>query len=397
MCDELSIRQTAIRQRLSGEHIETICRTLQRSESWFYKWWHRYLESGPDGLYDLSRGNCQVVNRISPHIERAIIGIRRRLAAHATTQDRYSHIGAAQIQAELDILGYAPRPSIRTIHRILARAGLSSPPIRLAPCISRNEYPGPQAQDSNQLHQVDGVGPRYLKKSPVRYYFLTYKDTFDQSVYMEFVENRQMSTVMEFLIHAWQQLGIPAHLQFDNGREFCGFGTAAHWLSRVIRRCLRVGIEPIFIPQGKPQYNGSVENFNGWFQPVLLNQPFEHPREVREELQRLIKTVNEQHVHTKLGGRTAAQYRRGKRIRKVPANFCIDQQKLPIAIGKVTFIRLVSLQGTIRLLDQVFTIGKRYKGRYVTGTIYTKSHTLKIYQKGKLIKEFPYALSKNKD
>jgi transposase InsO family protein len=395
MCDELSIRQTAIRQRLAGERIETICRTLQRSEAWFYKWWRRYLESGPDGLYDLTRGNCQIVNRTPPHIERAIISIRRRLAAHATPQDRYSHIGAAQIQAELDILGYSPRPSIRTINRILARAGLSCPPLQLAPRISRNEYPGPQAQDSNQIHQVDVVGPRYLKQRATRYYFLIAKDIFDQSVYMEFVENRQMDTVIEFLVHAWQHQGLPEHVQFDNGREFCGFGAAARWLSRVIRLCLRVGIEPIFIPQGKPQYNGSVENFNGWFQPLLLSQPFEHPNEVHEEVQRLMKSVNEQHVHTKLGGRTAAQYRRGKRIRKVPANFSIDTHTLPIALGKVTFIRLVSLQGTIRLLDQSFTIGKRYKGQYVKGTIYTKSHTLKLYHKGKLIKEFPYALSKN--
>lgn len=395
MCDELSLRQTAIRQRLAGEQIETICRTLQRSETWFYKWWRRYLEAGPEGLYELSRGNCQVVNRIPPHIERAIISIRRRLAAHATSQDRYSHIGATQIQAELDTLGYLPRPSLRTINRVLARAGLSCPPVQLAPSISRNEYPGPQAHDSNQIHQVDVVGPRYLKKSATRYYFLNYKDIFDQSIYMEFVDNRQMDTVIEFLIHAWQHLGLPNHLQFDNGREFCGFGTAAHWLSRVIRLCLRVGIEPIFIPQGKPQYNGSVENFNGWFQPLLLSQPLEQPSEVHEELQRLMKTVNDQHVHTKLGGRTAAQYRKGKRIRKLPATFRIDTQKLPIAIGKVTFIRLVSLQGTVRLLDQLFTVGKRYKGRYVTGTIYTKTHLLKVYQKGKLIKTFPYPLSKS--
>lgn len=108
-----------------------------------------------------------------------------------------------------------------------------------------------------------------------------------------------------------------------------------------------------------------------------------------------MKTVNEQHVHTTRGRRTAAQYRRGKRIRKIPANFTIDTQKLPIAVGNVTFIRLVSLQGTIRLLDQSFTIGKRHTGHYVIGTIYTKSHTLKISHKGKLLKKFPYALSKN--
>lgn len=261
--------------------------------------------------------------------------------------------------------------------------------------MTHNEYPGPQAHDSNHVHQVDVVGPRYLKEDSTRYYFLIDKDVFDQSVYLEFTDHRRMDDILTFLIHAWQHRGIPTYLQFDNGREFCGFGTSARYLSRVIRLCLRIGIEPIFIPQGKPQFNGSVEHFNGWFQPLLLNKSFEQAGEVRRELIQLMKTVNEQHVHTKLGARTAAQYRRSKRIRTLPANFTINTHHIPLAVGKVTFIRLLSLQGTIRLLDQVFKVGKRYKGHYVKGTLSTKSHVLKIYHKGKLLKEFSYPLSKN--
>jgi transposase InsO family protein len=344
-------------------------------------------------LYDLTRGNRQVVNRTPPHIERAVISIRRRLAARTTPQTRYSQIGATQIRAELEVLGYSPLPCLRTINRIIARAGLSCPPLRLAPRIGRNAYPGPQARDSNHLHQVDVVGPRYLKGSSTRYYFLICKDVFDQSIYMEFVDSRRMDGVIDFLIRAWQQLGLPEQVQFDNAREFCGFGHAARFLSRVIRLCLRLEIEPVFIPKGKPQRNGSVENFNGWFQPLLLNRPFRRPCDVRRELGRLIATVNEQHVHAKLGGRTAAQYRRGKRLRKLPANFTIDEKKLPIAVGKVTFIRLVCIHGTISILGQSFKVGKRLKFHYVKVTIYTKYQHLKVYHKGKLIKEFPYPLS----
>ena len=132
MHDELFVRQTAIRLRLAGESVESICRTLKRSEAWFHKWWRRYLESGPEGLYDLTRGNRQVINRTPPHIERAVISVRRRLAARATPQTRYSKIGAAQIRAELEALGYAPLPSTRTIERIVTQAGLACPPLRLA-------------------------------------------------------------------------------------------------------------------------------------------------------------------------------------------------------------------------------------------------------------------------
>jgi len=392
MQNELSVRQSAIRLRLAGQSIESICRTLKRSRAWFHKWWRRYLESGPEGLYDLTRGNHQVVNRTPPQVERAVISIRRRLAARATPQTRYSQIGAAQIRAELETLGYSPLPSLRTIRRIIVRAGLSCPPLRLSPRITRNEYPGPQARDSNHVHQIDVVGPRYLKGDSTRYYFLVCKDV-DQSIYMEFVDSRSMDGVLSFLVHAWQHLGLPEIAQFDNGREFCGFGYTARFLSRVIRLCLRLGMEPVFIPKGKPQWNGSVENFNGWFQPLLLSRPFRRPCDVRRQLRRLMTTVNEQHVHVKLGGLTSAHYRRSKQLRKLPADFTVED-KLPVAVGKVTFIRLVAAQGTIRILGQSFKVGKRLKYQYVKVTIYTKYQKLKVYSKGKLIKEFSYPLPK---
>ena len=192
-----------------------------------------------------------------------MVSIRRRLAARATPQTRYSKVGAAQIRSELEALGYSPLPSLRTIERIVARAGLTCPPLRLSRRLSRSEYPGPRAQDSNQVHQVDVVGPRYLKGDSTRYYFLVCKDIFDQSIYMEFVSSRKMDVVLEFLVHAWQHLGLPEKVQFDNGREFCGWGKSARYLSRVIRLGLRLGIEVVFIPEYMARRNGSVENCVG--------------------------------------------------------------------------------------------------------------------------------------
>ena len=61
-------------------------------------------------------------------------------------------------------------------------------------------------------------------------------------------------------------------------------------------------------------------------------------------------SVNEQHIRPHLGHRTTAQYRRGKQVRKLPADFTVHGLKLPTAKGKVTFIRLVSARGTINIL-----------------------------------------------
>lgn len=394
MSDELSIRQAAIRLRLAGESVESICSTLKRSKPWFHKWWKRYLAMGPEGLYDLTQANHRVARQTPPHIERAILSVRRRREARATPQTRYDQIGAAAIREELRTLGLTPLPSVRTIARILKRAGRTNPSLRLARPLAQSDYPGPQAQDSNQVHQIDVVGPRYLKGDKTRYYFLVCKDVFDQAVHLELVKGRSMDGILTFLIHAWQHLGLPGIAQFDNGREFCGFGYPARHLSRVIRLCLRLEIEPVFIPPASPQRNGSVENFNGWFQPVLLKRTYRRPGDLRRQLRLLMTTVNEQHVHPKLGYKTPVQFRRTKRLRVLPANFSLDGQKMPICDGKVTFIRLVSAEGNINILEQRFKVGKRLKFKYVKATLYTRRRTLKVYHQGRLIKQFDYKLPK---
>jgi transposase InsO family protein len=306
MHDELSDRQKAVRLRLAGERVQDTCRVLKRTERWFHEWWQRYLTAGPEGLYDLTRANHQVVNRIPPHIERAILSVRRRLAARAPPGTRYSLLGAATIRQELEVLGLSPLPSLRTIERVLARSHLTCPPLRLARRLTHADYPGPQAHDTNQLHQVDVVGPRFLQGQQHPYYFLVCKDAFDQAVSIAFVDDRRMATILAFLVQAWQQLGLPEKAQFDNGKEFCGFGRWPGSLSRVIRLCLRLQVEPVFIPEGSPQRHGSVEHFNGWFQPRLLARRFQGAAQVRRELRRLQETVNERHVHPQLGYQSAA-------------------------------------------------------------------------------------------
>src|SRR5437899_2825256 len=182
MHDEFAARQRAITLRLSGRPVQYICQALGRSERWFHKWWRRYLETGAEGLYDLTHATPHVAQRIPPELERAILSIRRRLQAHASPATRYCLTGAAAILAELKALGVRPLPGARTIDRVLQRNGLTAPRVRLAPLLPRQEYPGPQARASNELHQVDLVGPVYLKGSGHRYYLWVGKDACDGAV-----------------------------------------------------------------------------------------------------------------------------------------------------------------------------------------------------------------------
>lgn len=392
MHDELTARQRAISLRLAGQPVKRICAALGRCEAWFHRWWRRYLEAGPEGLYDLTRASHHIARHISPELERAILTVRRRLQAHASPATRYSLIGAPVILAELKALGTRPLPSERTIERVLERNGLTAPRVRLAPLLPRQEYPGPQARASNELHEVDLVGPIYLQGRSHRYYIWIGKDAFDGAVCLRLATSRRMDEVLWFLGECWKDLGRPEQVQFDNARELAGWGTAARTLSRVIRLCLRFGVSPVFIPKGEPQFNGSVENFNGWFQEPLFQRRFRRPGDLRRELARLQEAVNTQHVHPRLGGQTPAQHRRGLRLQKLPASFVVPTGRLPLAEGRVTFIRRVSTAGTVTVLSQTFRVGKRHRGLYLRLVVDTGRGRLTAYLNGRVLKRWPYEL-----
>jgi transposase InsO family protein len=266
--------------------------------------------------------------------------------------------------AELQALGIHPLPNPRTIERVLQRHGLTAPRVRLAPLLPRQEWPGPAARVSNELHEVDLVGPVYLQGSGHRYYIWVGKDAFDGAVCLRLASSRQMDEVLWFLGECWKDLGRPEQVQFDNARELAGWGQSAWALSRVIRLCLRYGVSPVFIPEGEPQFNGSAENFNGWFQAPLFQRRFRRPGDLRRELARLQEAVNTQHVHPRLGGKTPAQHRRGLRLQKLPMNWVVPTGRLPLAKGRVTFLRRVSVAGTVTVLSQSFRVGKKHKGLY---------------------------------
>jgi len=393
MNNELSDRQQAVKLRLTGRSVEEICRILGRSPAWFHIWWRRYRALGPNGLFDLTRSNAQP-RRITPDLERSILNIRRRLTSQTHPGTRYSLIGAGSILAELQVLHIRPLPSLRTIERVLERNGITSPKVRLTPYLSRATYPKPQANASNQLHEVDGVGPIYLKGNRQRYYIFVCKDVYDGAVCLRIYRSRKMEVILDFLGECWKSLGLPVQVQFDNAREVAGWGPAAKYLSRVLRLCLRFGVEPLLIPPGRPQRNGSVENFNGWFQPRLFQRHYSQIGALKRELQRLEETVNIQHAQPRLNGLTPVQYRRRTKLRKLPLNYLIPHEPLPIAVGRVTFFRQVTKHGNVHLLSQTFFTGKRLKGEYVKVLLDTKRAHVTVYRHGRIFKRFPYPFLK---
>lgn len=341
---EFEKRRDAIRRYLAGERPAQICRSLKRSERWLYKWLRRYEAEGGEGLRDLSRAPHHQARQTPVEVERAIVALRRRLADRRNPPTRYSLVGAVTIRAELERLGFEPVPALRTSEGILQRAGLTQQCRRFQTAPILRDYPGPPARDSNDVHQLDLVGPRYLRGRATKCYFPVLKDVFDQAGPLGVCCNRQAQSLVDFLVEVWQVLGVPKVLQIDNGGEFRGSRRWPRSLGKVIRFCLQA--------------------------------------------------INREHLHEALHFQTTFQYRKGKALHRLPPDFDRHRRPMPLCAGKISFIRQVRRSGRITILNERSKVGRRVKGKFVKATILTKTQTLKVYCRGRLIKQWPYTLPK---
>lgn len=389
MSQELKWRQEAIRLKQAGRAVSWICQHLERSREWFYRWWKRYLSEGAGGLRDRSHAPKSHPRRLSSEIRQAILSIRDRLARRHGPRERYRLAGAATIRHELACLGYEPLPSLRAVERVLQKGGRTSKAFRCEPCVSSSTYPAVHLTHSNQLHQVDLIGPRYLKGSRRQWYFLVYRDVYDGAVFVEFWPKPRLETVLAFVVRAWQKLGLPDTLQVDNSDVF-GLTSHPGAINRFVRLVLLVGVTLTFIPEHEPWRNGAIEQFNGWMQERLLAIPLHSPAQVRRELAAMMETCFHEHLHPHLNFQTTAQVRKNLSLRTLPHNFRRHLQPLPVAIGRVTFIRRVRASGRITTLGVKFKVGKRLAHQYVSAILYTRTMTLKIRSGGRIIKQFDF-------
>jgi hypothetical protein len=127
----------------------------------------------------------------------------------------------------------------------------------------------------------------------------------------------------------------------------------------------------------------------------LLRRHYSRPSALVRELQRLQETTNTQHVQPRLGGLTAAQYRRRSKLQKLPPRFKVPTELQPLAAGRVVFIRQVTPSGTISLLGLTFKVGKRQKGRYLKAVLDTQRRHLTVYLNGRVLRRWPYPFLKS--
>ncbi|MBN1980130.1 MAG: DDE-type integrase/transposase/recombinase [Chitinivibrionales bacterium] len=398
MNDEYQERIVAIRQYLEGDSAAQIYRALGRSPTWFFKWKNRYERDGLEGLRALSKAPKHQAKQTPEAMEAAIVQMRTLRERRERDETKYALIGAFAIHKELCELGYTP-PSSRTVHRILVRHGFigHAPEESSVREIIDRHYPALTITAPGMLHQLDLVGPRYLKGSGQTYYFYNLRDVCSRKIALEVGTNRQAKSVVDALVLSWQRMGLPTILQHDNALEFRGRNRYPRSAGLVTKLCLALGIEPVFIPSRQPWRNGTIENFNGLFQSrVLESQAIENEEQLRQEVRTFEEVANTQHPHIPLAGKTSQEYERAvqysPQLLSPEFSFRSQFHFTERPNGKVSFICRIRKSGRITIASEKFEVAPELAWEYVYATIFVKEQRLKIYHQGCVIKEWPYEL-----
>jgi len=374
---EQALRREAIRRRLQGERRSAICRDLQRSRRWFSKWWAAYRRNPQTDFADRSRAPYTSPQRVPPHVAQAVVTVRHIFEAAATPQTRYGLIGHRAIQDELRRLKIHPVPSLATIQRRLAAAGLTQP---RGVASETAYYPWPVAWEVNAIHATDII-TRHVHGGEEIDNFHTL-DHYSHAVHLTQHADKTSGTARQHLLRTWQHLGVPWVQQFDNDGAFCGGHTHPHVLGQVVRLCLWCGVEVFFTPFYDPQRNYQIETFHSLWEVAFWSRyQFRNLAHVQAEVPRFLRWYHTRYQPPALHGKTPAQMRRGKPIRPLtsPLRHLLPSGRLPLTSGRIHLMRKVSTTGMIELLNEFWPVGPRYIGHYVRATIDTAKQTLTVW------------------
>ena len=391
MKTEIALRKQAIALYLQGWKKSEIARKVQRSRRWVQRWIGRYEPDAPTvSLQDHSRAPKHIPWAYPERIKKMVAQIRVERERGKQAKYQYALVSAQAIYYELRELGISPLPTPDTIHLWLKQAGrIRERKARKPP---NPTYPALPCQAVNDVQELDFKGPLYLQDHSHKYYLVALRDKLSKKTALRALANKGMDAILDFLMDAWQTMGCPKYLKMDNCLDFRGSNLYPRSPSRLMRVCLDLGVQPVFIPLREPWRNGVVENLNGLLDRFLLRlQTFETDKQFQQAVQRLETAINTTHRLPALQGKTPQEFAAHAKLRYPPANYAWRTRDLQLLKGNVTFIRFVRKSGRITLTAKdKFLIGKKYKWQYVMANVDVAKKKLHVLWQGKHIRSFDY-------
>ena len=380
-------RVLAVQRFRTGESPEAICASLGKSKFWLYKWVKRHSEDDPFWFEDRSRKPLSTPCRTPAEIEEIVKFVRLNLY----NQDLFC--GAQAILWELEDLGVAPLPSMRTINRILKRNDLTHRRTgKYEP--KGTPYPKLPSLLPNQTHQMDMVGPCYLT-GPIRFYGLNVIDTATARCGLHSSLSKSGQDVLDGTWAIWSRLGLPDNLQVDNAMSFLGSPRHPRALSQFVRLCLQHDVELWFVPMAEPWRNGNIEQFNDHYQQKFLRKVIMTTADdLTAGTMAFEQRHNSSYRYSKIGGKTPIKALSGSKetLRFTNPDDKPQQRLEKPETGRYHLVRLIRRDLKLNILGELFSVPPEVKLEYVVATIDVKEQKLKLYLDKTQIDEFDYKL-----
>ncbi len=289
--------------------------------------------------------------RIPVQLEDAIVTLRGRLRESVLGEH-----GAVAIHAALGA-GDGQAPSVRTIGRVLERRGLLDGRRRIRrPAPPPGWYLPPVAQRHAELDSFDFVESLKIADGPLVDVFTGVSLHGGLTAAWPRAVPWTGPLVVEALLEHWSRVGLPGYAQFDNDPRFHGSYAYRDHPGPVIRRCLTLGVVPVFAPVSEHGIQAAIESFNGRWQTQVWNRY-------------RVTSV------TELAGRSTAyvaehRRRRAGRIEAAPARRPLpDTLPLPAlgipTTGTVVYLRRTSELGSVSILGRTYPVDPHWLHRLV--------------------------------
>ena len=314
-----------------------------------YRWMARYEAGGLAGLAERSHRPGHVPHQMAAELEARVLELRRL----------HRHWGPVTLRHRLGRDGIDPLPSHMAIYRALVRHGLVEERAKRKrlPAYKRWERGRPM-----ELWQMDVVGG-VLTGDGTEAKILTGVDDHSRFCVCAGIMVRATGrAVCGFFAEALQRHGVPDEVLTDNGKVFTGrFGLRQ---SEVLfdKICRQNGIVHRLTAPASPTTTGKIERFHRTLRTEFLTgRLFESLAAAQDALDGWVVEYNTERPHQSLKMATPAQrfYARPAAIPTPPLDL---EAIVEDRSGDDWVARTVSVNGTICVSNQVFSVGKHRGG-----------------------------------
>lgn len=297
-------------------------------------------------------------------------------------------------------------PHSRTIHSILQQNGRIIKSKIKTRVRTPDFYHIRDIEHPCQIAEMDIKSDHYLMGTPVN--LIAAMDISSKIITSKPYPCQTSHNISLILISYVCKYGIPRILKSDNGSPFSGkiddpsFGTFT-------KLALFLGIEHLFIPIHEPKWNTFIERFFCSWDKEFWN--INHFRSYEELLQKHREFMD--HYLTRRPHQGLRKSNCNSDHIKIPLQFfdkyatphypkmsrkaitkLLDNHKIPITKGKVSFLRRVPKSGLISFKGHKIEVPKSLVGQVVKGTVFVEpgenSYKMAIYFHDMHIKETLY-------